>query len=219
MKKHVYLSLLIIILIIAGIFFSTRGGDEVANTTGNIVDSSKDGETKKTEEAQTFSEKREMTATIKTNFGEVTLDLFEDLAPNTVANFVKLANEGFYDGTKFHRVIKGFMIQGGDPLSADDSQSGLWGTGGPGYTFPDEIHAKNRNIVGTISMANSGPDTNGSQFFINVADNSSLDDKHTVFGRVALGMEVVDAIQNTQTEAGDRPIQPVIIEGIIITEK
>src|SRR5689334_23884625 len=102
-------------------------------------------------------------ATIETNKGTMRAELFEKDAPNTVANFVKLANAGFYDGTKFHRVIKGFMIQGGDPLSKDDSKMNLWGTGGPGYSFADEITAENRNDAGTISMANAGPNTNGSQ--------------------------------------------------------
>ena len=108
------------------------------------------------------------------------------------------------------------MLQGGDPLSKDDSQKASWGTGGPGYTFADEIHANNLNVVGTISMANSGPDTNGSQFFINVADNNSLDTKHTVFGKVIKGMEVVTAIENIETEGPDRPVEPVIIESIVI---
>src|SRR5438094_8356427 len=111
-----------------------------------------------------------MQATLQTNKGAIVIDLFEGDAPKTVANFLKLAKSGFYDGTKFHRVIKDFMIQGGDPLTKDDSMQDRWGTGGPGYQFADEIHANNRNAVGTIAMANAGPDTNGSQFFINTAD-------------------------------------------------
>ena len=112
-------------------------------------------------------------------------------------------------------MIKGFMIQGGDPLSKDDSQMARWGTGGPGYTFPDEITPENKNDAGTISMANAGPDTNGSQFFINVNNNNFLDPKHTVFGRVVKGLEVVKAIETTPT-ASERPIQPVIIESIVL---
>lgn len=165
---------------------------------------------------ETNSIKTMTTATVTTNKGVITLELFADKAPKTVENFVKLSNEGFYNGTRFHRVIKDFMIQGGDPLSKDVSMQSRWGTGGPGYQFADEIHAENRNVIGTISMANSGPNTNGSQFFINTANNNFLDTKHTVFGRVAAGMDVVTAIENTKTMPGDRPVEDMIIEKIEI---
>lgn len=155
-----------------------------------------------------------MQATLHTNKGDVTIEFMESDAPNTVANFVKLAQSGFYDGVKFHRVIKGFMIQGGDPLTKDDAMQARWGTGGPGYTFADEIHAHNRNQPGTIAMANAGPNTNGSQFFINVKDNGFLDTKHTVFGKVIAGMDVVTAIENTQTDGNDRPLDPVVITSV-----
>jgi peptidylprolyl isomerase len=128
-----------------------------------------------------------------------------------VANFIKLAKEGFYDGTKFHRVIKDFMIQGGDPLTKDDAKAPMWGTGGPGYMFEDEITSANANVVGTISMANAGPNTNGSQFFINLKDNNFLDEKHTVFGRVMSGMDVVEKIGLTEVDMGDHPTTPVVI--------
>lgn len=157
-----------------------------------------------------------MNATINTNQGVVTLELFADRAPNTVANFAKLAQEGFYNGTKFHRVIRDFMIQGGDPLTKDDAMQGRWGTGGPGYQFADEIHADNHNNAGTISMANSGPNTNGSQFFINTKDNNFLDPKHTVFGRVTAGMDIVMAISGTAVDANDRPLTPIRIESISV---
>lgn len=155
-------------------------------------------------------------ATLHTNKGDITIELFSDAAPNTAANFLKLAKEGFYNGVKFHRVIPGFMIQGGDPLSKDDSKAALWGTGGPGYAFADEIHANNRNDAGTISMANAGPNTNGSQFFINVADNNFLDTKHTVFGRVTAGMDVVKAIEGVPTDGNDRPVDAVVIESVTV---
>ncbi len=155
-----------------------------------------------------------MKATLHTNKGDITIEFDADNAPNTAANFVKLAKTGFYDGIKFHRVIKGFMIQGGDPLTKDDSQMARWGTGGPGYTFEDEITPENRNDAGTISMANAGPDTNGSQFFINTANNNFLDTKHTVFGHVTEGMDVVRAIESTPTGPNDRPTEPVVIESI-----
>lgn len=157
-----------------------------------------------------------MNAVITTNQGVITLELFGDRTPNTVQNFTKLAQEGFYNGTKFHRVIKDFMIQGGDPLSKDDSQAARWGTGGPGYQFADEITPENRNDTGTISMANAGPNTNGSQFFINTKDNNFLDPKHTVFGRVVEGMDVVMKISTTDTGPNDRPVSPMIIESVVI---
>jgi peptidylprolyl isomerase len=162
------------------------------------------------------SEENIMRATLHTNRGDITLEFFADRAPKTVENFTKLAKDGFYNGVKFHRVIKGFMIQGGDPLTKDDSKVDMWGTGGPGYKFADEITPENKNDAGTISMANSGANTNGSQFFINVANNNFLDSKHTVFGRVSLGMEVVKEIENTPTGTADRPLQAVVIESITL---
>lgn len=155
-----------------------------------------------------------MNIKLHTNKGIIDLELFEETTPKTVANFIKLAEDGFYNGVKFHRVIKGFMIQGGDPLTKDDKESYRWGTGGPGYTFDDEIGDTNGNYEGTISMANAGPNTNGSQFFINVKDNNFLDTKHTVFGRVTGGMDVVRTIEDVATDANDRPREAVVIEGI-----
>lgn len=157
-----------------------------------------------------------MKATLHTNQGDIVLDLLESLAPNTVANFVKLAAAGFYDGTKFHRVIKDFMIQGGDPQTKDDSLQARWGMGGPGYQFADEIHAENHNVRGTIAMANAGPNTNGSQFFINTADNTFLDGKHTVFGTVVSDMETVGKIEDTEVSSTDRPLSPMVINSITI---
>src|SRR3989338_5514058 len=144
-----------------------------------------------------------MKATLHTTKGDIVIELMESDAPNTVANFVKLAKAGFYDGTKFHRVIKDFMIQGGDPQTKDDSLMARWGTGGPGYTFEDEIHAHNKNDIGTIAMANAGPDTNGSQFFINTPENSFLNNwlyggPNAEIGMVASGI-VKDAGYNIAT--------------------
>lgn len=156
------------------------------------------------------------TATFTTNQGTFDIELFDNLAPKTVENFTKLAESGFYNGVKFHRVIEGFMIQGGDPLSKDDDMDDRWGTGGPGYQFNDEIHAENRNVVGTIAMANAGPNTNGSQFFINTSNNDFLDTKHTVFGKVTSGIDVVKAIESVETFPNDRPVEPVIITSITI---
>lgn len=163
----------------------------------------------------TEDNKKIMQAIFHTNKGDITIE-FSESTPKTVENFVTLAKQGFYDGTKFHRVIKGFMNQGGDPLSKDDSKTDYWGTGGPGYKFADEINSNNKNDVYTLSMANAGANTNGSQFFINVANNNFLDTKHTVFGKVISGKEVVDDINNTPTGPNDRPIEPVIIKNITL---
>jgi cyclophilin family peptidyl-prolyl cis-trans isomerase len=144
------------------------------------------------------------TATIQTNHGPIELELFDEDAPKTVENFRKLAADGFYDGVIFHRVIKDFMIQGGDPTGT--------GTGGPGYQFEDEFN-DHKVERGALAMANAGPNTNGSQFFIVTADAAPwLDGKHTVFGRVTAGMDTVDAIEATDTDAADKPSADVVIE-------
>ncbi|HNX39851.1 MAG TPA: peptidylprolyl isomerase [Methanothrix sp.] len=140
---------------------------------------------------------------LKTNMGEVTIELYEDM-PITAGNFRKLVEKGFYDGTIFHRVIDGFMIQGGDPTGT--------GRGGPGYAIKDEFTRKNRNDRGTISMANAGPNTGGSQFFINLVDNNYLDKAHPVFGKVVEGMEVIDTIAKVKKGAMDRPVKEIKIE-------
>ena len=145
-------------------------------------------------------------ATFHTSEGPVEIELFPGEAPKTVENFTKLAGEGFYDGLTFHRVIKDFMIQGGCPQGT--------GTGGPGYTFEDEINP-HKIVRGALAMANAGPDTNGSQFFIVTADACPwLDGKHTVFGRVTSGMDVVDAISSLPTDASDRPREEVTIQRV-----
>jgi len=155
---------------------------------------------------------------LKTNKGEIELELLADKTPNTAANFTKLASEGFYNGTKFHRVIKGFMIQGGDPLSKDDSKRQLWGTGGPGYKFNDEPITRDYER-GILAMANSGPNTNGSQFFIvTAAATPWLDGKHTAFGKVVEGMETVNAIEGVSTNENDHPLRDMTIRKIEISE-
>jgi peptidyl-prolyl cis-trans isomerase B (cyclophilin B) len=149
-------------------------------------------------------------ATLHTNAGPITIELYDEEAPTTVGNFRKLAGEGFYDGLIFHRVIRDFMIQGGCPEGT--------GTGGPGYTFEDEIN-EHKVERGALAMANSGPNTNGSQFFIVTTDAAPwLDGKHTVFGRVTEGMDGVDAIEATPTGAGDRPLEPQVIERIELSD-
>ena len=149
-------------------------------------------------------------ATLHTNHGPIVVELFDSDAPKTVENFRKLAEGGFYDGLSFHRVIPDFMIQGGCPHGT--------GTGGPGYEFEDEIN-EHRIERGALAMANRGPNTNGSQFFIVTTEAAPwLDGKHTVFGRVDAGMETVDAIEGVETGAGDRPVEPVVIERIDVTK-
>ena len=161
-----------------------------------------------------------ITAIMKTNFGDITLELYRKDAPVTVENFIKLSQEGFYNTTRFHRVIKGFMIQGGDPNSKDDDWSND-GTGSPGYTFKDEINS-HKIVRGVLAMANAGPATNGSQFFIVTAEATPwLDGKHTVFGRVTAGMDAVDKIEDVRTDKtkGDHPIENVTVNAVTITEQ
>ncbi|HZT15535.1 MAG TPA: peptidylprolyl isomerase [Gaiellaceae bacterium] len=147
-------------------------------------------------------------ATITTNHGTIEVELYDDAAPKTVENFAKLARDGFYDGVVFHRVIPDFMIQGGDPTGT--------GSGGPGYQFDDEAN-DHRIVRGALAMANAGPNTNGSQFFIVTADECPwLDGKHTVFGRVTSGMDVVDEISQVETDGRDRPRSEVVMEAVSV---
>jgi cyclophilin family peptidyl-prolyl cis-trans isomerase len=148
-------------------------------------------------------------AHFETSMGNFTIELFEQQAPKTVENFVTLAEKKFYDGVIFHRVIDGFMIQGGDPTGT--------GRGGPGYQFADEFHPQlKHNSEGTLSMANAGPNTNGSQFFITLTATPHLDGKHAVFGKVVEGIDVVKKIGKTPTKAGDRPATDVVMKTVKI---
>ena len=205
MSKYIYLPILIIVIL--GGWFLLKGSNQtpVSQTLPTL---------------QTNNEENKMTATLRTNKGDITIEFFEKDAPNTVANFIKLAKEGFYDGVKFHRVIKGFMDQTGDPLSKDDTKMALWGTGDPGYKFADEIDTQSDLYKmgykkGIVAMANSGPNTNGSQFFIMAVDYP-LPPLYTIFGKVVTGQEVVDAINNVKTGANDRPIDAIAINTITL---
>lgn len=152
------------------------------------------------------------TATFETNRGTFKIELFEDKAPLTTGNFIKLAGDKFYDGLIFHRVIGGFMLQGGCPHGT--------GTGGPGYEIDDEFHPELRHSSeGTLSMANSGPNTGGSQFFITLAETSWLDDRHAVFGSVIEGLEIVKEIGMIETNPADRPLEDVTIDRVSIGEE
>jgi peptidyl-prolyl cis-trans isomerase A (cyclophilin A) len=149
------------------------------------------------------------TVTIETNHGTIEAELFEDVAPKTAGNFIELAKKGFYDGVVFHRIIDGFMIQGGDPTGT--------GRGGPGYTIPDEFaRGLAHTQAGTFSMANAGPNTGGSQFFITLAATPWLDGKHAIFGRVVKGLDVVQAIGKLQTGRGDRPVEDVVMVKVTV---
>jgi peptidylprolyl isomerase len=175
---------------------------------------------------ETTTNKMNPIAVLNTSKGVIEIELYNDYMPITAGNFAKLAKEGFYNGTKFHRVIEGFMIQGGDPNTKTDEVL-KYGTGGPGYAIPDEFVKGDNltNVRGTISMANSGPNRGGSQFFINLVDNVGLDyDKppmqssHPVFGRIVKGMDIVDAIGMTETNQNDLPVEPIVIESVEIRE-
>ena len=153
---------------------------------------------------------------IKTSLGTMIVEFYPDLAPNHVANFKKLAKSGFYDGQAFHRVIPGFMIQGGDPNTKDDSKKDSWGQGGPGYTIKAEFNSRH-HARGILSMARTpDPDSAGSQFFICHADAGSLDGQYTVFGNLLKGFDVLDKIATTPTEGPDRPVTRVNIESVHI---
>lgn len=162
----------------------------------------------------TMEDKKYTGAVITTNKGVIEIALNPD-TPLTTANFGKLASTNFYNGVRFHRVIKGFMIQTGDPLSKDKTNIDRWGTGGPGYKFNDELTGKEQYPLGTVAMANSGPNTNGSQFFIVTANPGvGLPPSYTVFGKVTKGIDVALAIENVKTETPDRPVEDIVIEKV-----
>lgn len=193
---------------------SDGGLDYDANSANNINNMSKE---------QNLNQdilKEYSQAEFETSMGNFVIELYNNEMPITVSNFLNLANSGYYDGVKFHRVMENFMIQGGDPLTKDDSQKFLWGTGGPGYSISDEFVKGLSNVRGTIAMANSGSNTGGSQFFINVVDNTYLDfdkepltSQHPVFGKVVEGMDVVDNISKVKTDA-TVPLKDVVIKKI-----
>ncbi len=155
----------------------------------------------------------------ETTKGDITVELFQDKSPNTVGYIMDFVEQGYYDGTQFHRVIADFMIQGGDPLTKDPAAKARYGTGGPDFEFADEFN--NEPLVrGSVAMANSGPNTNGSQFFIVTAEATPwLDGAHTNFGRVLEGMEVVEAIEAVETDARDLPLEPVVVESVSVVRK
>ena len=222
--------LLTAVLLLTGASCANKPEDKsyTQNTTNLIQDTmtkttEKKDTQKTTSTTSTVKEKAEKTedilkkynqATLKTSLGDITISLYNSDSPNTVKNFLTLAEKGFYDGTRFHRIIKDFMIQGGDPLSKEESKRSIHGTGGPGYKFADEFN-KHKLVKGSLAMANSGPNTNGSQFFIVTAGATAwLDGKHTNFGQVVSGMDVITKIENVKTDTRDNPIEGVVIKSI-----
>lgn len=209
MNKYTYIIVIVVAVILAAIYFMWPSAPVVTNIN-----------TVATSSVQipilTNQLKNNMhTISIETNKGVIVFETYDADAPNTVNNFISLANKGFYKDVIFHRVIKGFMIQGGDPTGT--------GRSGPGYTFADELNPttesyKNGYKRGTVAMANAGPNTNGSQFFI-MHQDTPLPNAYTIFGHVVSGMEVVDAIANSQTGPGDRPIEDIIMKKVTVVEK
>lgn len=209
---------LVVAIVVVALVLRGHGTDEATPTNNVIAQATVPAATPSSTSSSTTKpmEKNYTEATLKTNMGDIVISFDKTNTPNTVENFIKLASTGFYNGTRFHRIIKDFMIQGGDPLSKDLSQKAMWGTGGPGYQFGDEIKPTNSDIKGTIAMANAGPNTNGSQFFINVADNIFLNGKHTVFGHVTTGYDIVEKISKVETDPSDKPVNDVIIESVVL---
>ncbi len=154
---------------------------------------------------------------METNMGVMEFKLYDDLVPETAGNFKKLVEEGFYDGQRFHRIIENFMVQGGDPLSKDVANTARWGTGGPGYAINDEfVDELRHNKPGLLSMANSGPNSGGSQFFITLVPTPHLDGKHAIFGEIINGEDVLSKIGSVETDGADRPVNEVIVEKVSI---
>jgi cyclophilin family peptidyl-prolyl cis-trans isomerase len=214
-KKHInfsaifYVGILIIIVLLIGYASGSGKADKsVTGTSTALI------ENKEVKIIKVMAEIKQI-VTLETSLGNIELELYPSKAPKTVENFVKLAREGFYENTKFHRVIKDFMIQGGDPYTKGDDAS-VYGTGGPGYKFADEQNDL-QMVRGMIAMANSGPNTNGSQFFIvTIPEAGWLTGKHTIFGKVISGMEVVDKIEASKTNQNDQPTIPVVVNKVIV---
>lgn len=188
-------------------------GDQATNSPSAVAETPAANTTIMTPDQQPDLSQEYSQALIKTSYGNITVKFYATDAPITVNNFLNLAKAGFYNGVKFHRVIKDFMIQGGDPLSKE-ANAALWGTGGPGYQFKDEINS-HKLVQGSLAMANAGPGTNGSQFFIVTAQETPwLDGHHTNFGEVVSGLDVVKKIEAAATGANDRPLEDIVISSI-----
>lgn len=213
MTKYIWITIIVIALVLILAWKQSPNEPELERSSNEdkISDTVSELEEDKTD----IMPKENQIAYLKTSMGDIKIELFLEKMPITAGNFLKLVKSDFYNGVTFHRVIPGFMIQGGDPLSKDDNPDND-GTGGPGYFIEDEFNPDFTNEPGTIAMANAGPNTGGSQFFINVVNNNFLDSKHPVFGKVLEGMDIVEKILNVERDANDRPIDNVVINEIIV---
>jgi len=214
--KKYWIGAIILVLIIAGVWYAqSSDAPETATESYGDNESATQNSSDSTSETNTFTPKEdEKVVVLETSMGNIEIALAESDAPKTTANFLKLVGDGFYDGVIFHRVIAGFMIQGGDPTGT--------GTGGPGYQFEDELNAQTESyklgyVKGTVAMANAGPDTNGSQFFI-MHQDYRLPHNYTIFGHVVSGQDVVDKIAIVATDDNDKPLIPVTIKKAYIKE-
>lgn len=212
LKKNIYRFL------IFSLFISACGSNEVEEITETTVQENKGESTMSDEKVYSsmpemiIDQNKSYTAVIQTSMGDLTVEFFSDTAPVTVNNFVSLSNDGYYDNIIFHRVISGFMIQGGDPSGTGHGEYGKF----PGYTFEDELNNQQPYEKGILAMANAGPNTNGSQFFIMHVDYP-LPYQYTIFGKVTDGLDVIDTIASVQTAEGDKPVEDVVILGVTIS--
>ncbi|MBP2631190.1 MAG: Cyclophilin type peptidyl-prolyl cis-trans isomerase/CLD [Firmicutes bacterium] len=207
-KSFVFLMVSMMLFVTVGCFGNSSQKDEEQKSSG-LSDGMKYSDIAK--ESQVPTNQKNRIAVFDTNQGQFSVELFEDKAPITTKNFINLVEKGFYNGLIFHRVIDNFMIQGGDPSGN--------GTGGPGYTIPDEFNRDlQHDSAGVLSMANAGPNTGGSQFFITLVKTPWLDGKHAVFGKVVDGLDIVKKIGKVKTGANDKPVEDVVINQITITE-
>jgi len=214
MMTKILMPIVILLLILVIFFLAFNNNDE--NNMNEIINNGEQNREQSAEQSTQETDLGSAVILLETNLGKIEIELLPNEAPKTVENFLKLSKDGFYDGTKFHRVIKDFMIQGGDPLSKDDSQRMRWGTGGPGYTFEDEPNGV-ALVKGVVAMANAGPDTNGSQFFIITAEETPwLQGKHTGFGRIVNGLDIIMKIQEVEVAPGDQPVEDIILQKVTV---
>ena len=212
LKKNIYRFLII------SLFVSACGSNEVEEITETTIQDNKGESTMSDEKVyssmpeMSIDQSKSYTAVIQTSMGDLSVEFFSDTAPITVNNFISLSNDGYYDNIIFHRVISGFMIQGGDPSGTGHGEYGKF----PGYTFEDELNNQQPYEKGILAMANAGPNTNGSQFFIMHVDYP-LPYQYTIFGKVTAGLDVIDSIASVQTAEGDRPVEDVVILGVTVS--
>ena len=212
LKQNIYRFLIV------SLFISACGSNEVEEITETTVQDNKGESTMSNEKVYSsmpemiIDQNKSYTAVIETSMGDLTVEFFSDTAPVTVNNFVSLSNDGYYDNIIFHRVISGFMIQGGDPSGTGHGEYGKF----PGYTFEDELNNQQPYEKGILAMANAGPNTNGSQFFIMHVDYP-LPYQYTIFGKVTDGLDVIDTIASVQTAEGDKPVEDVVILGVTVS--